>query len=352
MRHVFPTAEIPHKWARQTQNDARNPQGNLSFSGDTIRSYSTDAAKIYRHKARGTLVLIDEHRYSNTTAGQLSLIRRAVSHLTAIEVPYPCIGKYGADNHTAAGAHALNVKYLVALAAKHLAKAQRAVMARNVGWRRAAAREALQSAGTYSLFFGIRRKVPAFPAEAWNAAAARAERIENPDPVRDAKRFKLREQRAAATDAVTEYRQEMMRSMQAAGHYLGYRVHVGKRWPAMLARKVGEKGTPWYHDMARRTAWRIGESAHPDRDGAVMLRVNGEEIETSQGARIPLAAAPLVWAKVQRALGKGWKPSGLCAMKIGDYALDGIDADGTLRAGCHVIPHSELRSMARQLNLT
>jgi hypothetical protein len=85
-----------------------------------------------------------------------------------------------------------------------------------------------------------------------------------------------------------------------------------------------------------------------------MLRVNGEQIETSLGARIPLAAAPMVWNLVQRALGAGgFEPShALGRLKLGDYPLDRIDADGTLHAGCHAIPYSELEVMARRLGLS
>jgi hypothetical protein len=40
-KHVFDTGEIPHLWAHQTQDEARNRQGNLYFTGDTIYSYGS-----------------------------------------------------------------------------------------------------------------------------------------------------------------------------------------------------------------------------------------------------------------------------------------------------------------------
>ena len=40
-KHVFDTGEIPHLWAHRTQEDARNRQGNLYFTGDTIYSYGS-----------------------------------------------------------------------------------------------------------------------------------------------------------------------------------------------------------------------------------------------------------------------------------------------------------------------
>ena len=351
-RQVFPTGEIPHKWAHATQEAARNPQGNLYFRGDTLYSYrdSYPIAKLFRKKG-ATLALHVSNTYSSTTAGHCSDARSATRHLLSIIVPdVEPDNKY---RHSPAQ-HAQNIKFLVDKAAALLAKAQRAMQVSSVGWRRRDAEAALTDAETYSRFFGIRRKVPAFPELAWNAAAARAERIENPDPVRDAKRFKLREQRAKAAGEVQEYREAMESSMLAAGRqYLGYRATHGNRWQKTLARFIGREGTPFYHDMANRSAWRLGlTSGHSD---PIMLRVNGEQIETSQGARIPLAAAPIVWGLVKRSVAQGGREfdKGLAngRYKVGDYPLDRIDADGTLHAGCHSIPHSELRSMARQLGI-
>jgi hypothetical protein len=338
-REVFPTEDIPHKWAHAAQDSARNPQGNLHFSGDTITSYRTAIAKIYRHKARGTLVLIDECGHSNTTRKQIHMIQGAVRHLPAMRVPYPVIGKYGAGMHTADGAHALNVKFLADGAASALKKAQRVLRVYAIGYKRNAARECVDNAARYMAFFGMRGKRPAFPELEWNAAAARAQRIENPDPASLDARERASARRAAATADKREYLAEMRRSMCAAKV-------AAEFYPRMAARTAWRLANPWDSNAYFRT----------DYGDAVMLRVShedsdGEVIETSQGARIPLAAAPMVWNLVERARAAGGYSRGLNAVKIGDYALDKIDADGALHVGCHVIPHSELRSMARQLHL-
>lgn len=356
MRHVFPTAEIPHKWAHQTQDSARNPQGNLYFHGDTLYSYrdSYPIAKIFRKKG-AVLALHVENTYSMTTAGHCSDARRATSHLPSIIVPRVDIGEYAVH---AKDCHAANLEYLIKEAAEYLAKAQRALQVSNVTWRRVAAEERLKDAQDYCAFFGIRRKVPAFPELAWAAALQRAERIENPDPASADKRERERAKRKAAEGEITEYREAMADSMKAAGHWIGYRGI--KHWHKTLERALGQKGTPWYHNAARRTDWRLRDAfgaghvapyyGHNGERDAIMLRINGDQIETSAGARIPLAAAPMVWERVQRALGKGYKPAGL-GVKIGDYPLTEIRPDGTLVAGCHEIPHNELRSMARALGL-
>jgi hypothetical protein len=179
-RQVYPTGEIPHKWAHATQESARNPQGNLYFRGDTLYSYreSYPIAKIFKKKG-GVLVLHCENTYSTTTAKHCGLARRAAAHLTAITVPDVVPDDRYRHARTQ---HAINIKFLVDLAAEQLEKAQRCFLGRVVIWRQEIAEQALTDAQTYSAFFGIRRKVPAFPAEAWDAAHDRVRRIENPHP--------------------------------------------------------------------------------------------------------------------------------------------------------------------------
>lgn len=321
-RHVYPAAEVPHKWAHQTQDEARNPGGNLFFRGDTIYSYRTSwpLARIYTHAKRGKLVLSNSNRYSVTTAKHQHDVNYAVSHLPRVAVPH-CTLEMGWGRPDSE-AHAANIAHLEKVAADLLKQAQRALQSRNVAYQAERAAETVNSIAAYLAFFGIRRKAPVHPAAEWAAALQRAQRIENPDPASADKRERDRAKRAAA---------KAERERRAAE-----------------ARAVA--------DAARRTDWRLfgafGAGMPGYRTGPVMLRVNGDEIETSQGARIPVAEAPLVWRLVERAIERGgFEPSGLAAHKIGDYALSGIDADGTLRVGCHAIPQAELRSMARQLGI-
>src|SRR3990167_11282137 len=57
-RHVFPTDEIPHKWAHQTQEEARNPQGNLYFRGPTLYSYRDSYPIARLFKKRGAALVL------------------------------------------------------------------------------------------------------------------------------------------------------------------------------------------------------------------------------------------------------------------------------------------------------
>ena len=121
MRHVFPTSEVTHKWAHQTQAEGRNPQGNLYFHGDTIYSYrsSWPLARIFKRKVKGALfakdnpacnlVLANSDRYSVTTAQHQSAVERAVSHLPCVSVPHCTLDNWGA---TVKERHAQNLAHL------------------------------------------------------------------------------------------------------------------------------------------------------------------------------------------------------------------------------------------------
>jgi hypothetical protein len=329
-------SELAHKWAHAAP-DASRRSGSMSFAGATLYSYGTPIAQIYRNK-RGALVLLSEHNYSVSTSKHLSHARRAVSHLPDLSVPRYMVGAGRTGRYAGSGIakedHAANLAHFVAVADDNLKSAQRAQRALAVQWRRDAARRALEDFARYCAHFGIRRKAPAFPELEWNAASSRAHRIENPDPASLDKRERAKAARRAANAARDEYLAEQRRSMLAA-----------------------KRARDFYRIGAARTIFRLADAFGHDfeslRSSDCILRVEGEQIATSHGARVPLAAAPMVWNLVERARKSGAYKTvfGRAAVQIGDYPLDRIDADGALHAGCHTIPYSELASMARALGL-
>jgi hypothetical protein len=89
--------------------------------------------------------------------------------------------------------------------------------------------------------------------------------------------------------------------------------------------------------------WRKGLDVYLSYSSEVYLRINGTDIQTSKGARIPVSETPLIWAMVQRK--KEWKPGN----PIGVYQLTKIRADGSIVVGCHDIAFSELEYIAKEL---
>jgi len=199
-----------------------------------------------------------------------------------------------------------------------LKESQRVLSVRAVDWRVSASQSYYADALDYSTFFGIRRKVPAFPVAEFDTARERARRIETPDPVRDAAKIRECAKREAA------------RVVAFAGWRDAWRRHEPVCETYSMKR-------------AEREQWR----ALP-----CMLRVSGDQIETSQGARIPLEHAPRIWALVQacRSSGRPYEKNGHTE-HAGPYAIDAVTAEGELKAGCHVIPFAEIEALAVQLGL-
>ena len=331
-KRVVNSHQVLHLWAHQSQDSARNGAGSVLFDGDTCYSYGQHfpMATVYTAKDGQRLVLGTTERYGVTTAKHLSMMWGAASHLPGVAVPHVDAGK-------APGAHhADNLADIERRIQEHLSKAKRAMQARTVEWRRGDAERLDADRATYRAFFKIRGKAPAFPRAEFDAALERARAIESPDPVRDAKRFKARQ----AREQVREARLSALREKFAADN--------------------AEKAA----------AWRTGESVYfnaglyqlpradrraleSGRGMPVMLRVKGEEIETSKGARIPLDHAPRILKLIQsvRAAGREYVRNGHTE-HAGTFAIDRVTVDGKLIAGCHEIDYAELARLAGELGLS
>ena len=102
----------------------------------------------------------------------------------------------------------------------------------------------------------------------------------------------------------------------------------------------------------RLTAWMAGDtsvSSYTFRNLAVRLRILGNEVQTTQGASIPIADAIALWPIIERCR-KGDK-SFTPRHKLGNYQLTKIREDGGIVVGCHDIKYSELARMAVELKL-
>ncbi len=98
-KQVFDTGEIPHLWAHRTQDEARNRQGNLYFTGDTIYSYGSHFP-IARHveTKRGKVILLTTKTYSVTTSGHVSAVWSAIPAGTDV-FHVPDVVGHGSTTH-------------------------------------------------------------------------------------------------------------------------------------------------------------------------------------------------------------------------------------------------------------
>lgn len=102
--------------------------------------------------------------------------------------------------------------------------------------------------------------------------------------------------------------------------------------------------------------WRDGAPTRPPHDAGPLLRLSadGRAIETSWGAHVPLAVAPLLWRLCNKAR-KASEPiafRGDDAPRIGHFRLECVHAHGGITVGCHEIAWSELAYIAERLGYT
>ena len=82
-----------------------------------------------------------------------------------------------------------------------------------------------------------------------------------------------------------------------------------------------------------------------------MLRIDGNEVLTSRGARFPVSHAKRALAFVRkiRESCQAYVRNGR-TVHLGHYSIDRIEPDGTVRAGCHVVSWQEIERLAPALD--
>lgn len=81
-----------------------------------------------------------------------------------------------------------------------------------------------------------------------------------------------------------------------------------------------------------------------------MVRVVGDEVQTSLGARFPVSHAlrALTFVRRVRKSGQEYVHNGH-TIHLGHYVIDRIETDGTVHAGCHVVKWEEIERIVPQL---
>ncbi|MGA8222324.1 MAG: hypothetical protein WB780_11775 [Candidatus Acidiferrales bacterium] len=305
-KHVFDTGEIPHLWAHRTQEEARNRQGNLYFTGDTIYSYGSHFP-IARHVTNATgerAVLFTTASYSVTTSSHCSAVRSAIpSGIPVFHVPNVCHGRYSGSELNEDD-HAGNLADYTERMEKHVVTSARARSSYAKEWNHEHAVSLRDEAFAYCAFFGLPvpniPEVPELDSEALTAIRKR-----------EAKRAAEK-----AEQTRRENEQEAIRHSQ---------------------------------NMAK---WRAGEYHGGFPYGfPFMLRIIGDEVQTSRGARFPVSHAKRALAFVRnvRETGQAYVRNGR-TIHLGPYALDRIEPDGTVKAGCHVVSWEEIERIALSLD--
>lgn len=329
-RKVYDNGMVAHVWAHRTQETARSNNGNLWFDGDTIYSYRTPVARLIATVTGERVALVTSRSYSITTSAKhMPAVHRALDYgrfLRSFTVPF--IGRDGGYTRDTPPAHNMHAANLAALAARYNERRAKLMRMRDL-WQSDVEHVA---ENLRTLEVDVLAYADAFDIEApalspdTDAAAIWAhhekKRARDADPAVQAKRERERERREARKAKQERYAQEL-RAMQ---------------------------------DREYREAWLAGAPhygrAFRDEHGGAVLRVQGENLQTSLGASVPLqhAVKAFRFIKLVRERGQDWSRNGR-TVRVGHFQVDRIDAQGNIHAGCHFIAWPEIERIARELNV-
>ena len=299
MKTVFDNRQLAHVWAQQKQPEGRG--SHMFFDGASIFSYGRHfeiARFVTRHKRRA--VLVTTRSYSISTSRHVEYVRGALYQL-GVPVHY-----VASIDDAARGADAMHEYYKVRMADALAAagKARKADLVR-MHYERAAG--AAADGNAYARWAGRR----------W---------------------------RFTAPEMSPQHLDELRHKERAAAN---------RARAAKAAREAADSAK----HAERVIDWRNGERVALGGfgyDHPTMLRVNGDEVETSRGARVPVEAARLALLLIGRMRSQktAWAPAeGAPLFHIGAFTLDAIDPDGNIIAGCHRIEWPELEACGKTLGV-
>jgi hypothetical protein len=332
MKTVFSNEMCAHVWAQQSQPSGHS--ASMSFSGRWLRSYSTAIGYIPDGAEYGLCALLTSNSYSMTTSSKhMPAARTAVRGRDVWYVPVMDVGPRNNQG---------NADYLLGAYQKHVAS-----MLRLQSWYHTdlvgvhGVHGAITGAWDSYAGFCVCFKVP-LAADTRDADAAkiwaRMERlnVERADPKYIEKREKARASRTEAQKRKEE-REELARIERARVDALEAIERV-KEW-----RNGNRSVHLHYRDV-------------PESDGALLRYipahdVNPARIETSMGANVPADDAHRVYKLYKRICRPGqprWTaPEDFAAeVAMGQFKLDAIRDDGSIRAGCHTIKAEEIERLA------
>ena len=238
MRHVYPNHEIPHLWAHHSQDEARNSTGSFYFQGPTIYSYGAHfpIARHITNEHGERAVLFTTAHHSVTTSGHCSAVAQAIPpNVPVFRVPHVLSSWGDLPNH------ADNVESYVRRISELLGKAKRARINRHWHQREALGlREELQR---YAAFFDL--------SDVAVPESNELDALQSWITAHEAEERQRRE--GAARLAEEERRREQAEQIQR------------------------------FYDGDPHTSYIPGVSP--------MLRVLGDEVQTSLGARFPISHA-------------------------------------------------------------
>jgi hypothetical protein len=271
-------SDIAHLWANQQQDSARNSAHNFYFNGNTIYSYGGHFPIAKHVELNGNdCILFTEKSYSNTTAKHISVVRQAANHLNLIYCLSPNATHEENFKHWL-----INAEYV----AKNLIKAKKPEKYLNeISY-------IATKVNKYATFFSL--EIP-----------------------------------------------ETLQAILNIGNKAQYLSYADKKAEYLKAEEIRKaKEAKKAHAKALKE-WLQGKTHRLYvRDNFDYLRVNGENLETTQGVKIPIDIAKRIYSN----LVNGTLTTG---SKILSYEVASIDKN--LQVGCHCFKVDYLHKVGKQI---
>jgi len=409
VKHVVDSRTVSHLFANQSQDWAKNAGNTFSFSGKTLKSWSTIVARFVTLRDNSELLILDNKFHSKTTAKQMHWVRVAASHLATMEVDNfdevirLVVGQFGVTLDLAKWAIArfaqiddlrgkekrARSEWSKAGHVRHIAKIESLV---SLVWHEATGEKPADIRDTAKTFVEgyDRDKAIARYAKAL-ADMQGAVNLPLLDPIeiigtgghvdsRNVAEFRERAiydrlesmTRLLPHDISADFAFVDSKGLNEATRLMGKKYvpayyKAQKAFAPLLAAFVERRKAAWSAykiaddlrmkewqarqdagNAEKLAAWFALESDYPPRVSVIQCRVKGDEVQTTQGARVPLsdALAMVRLAKACRASGKEYAAPD----KVGSFRLNKVSAAGDLTIGCHFIPwDSIVAAMARYM---
>tara|TARA_R110002167_G_scaffold206741_1_gene410865 strand:+ start:255 stop:1172 length:918 start_codon:yes stop_codon:yes gene_type:complete len=302
MKKVFTNSMVAHVWAQQNQPEGRNSGSSIFFEGATIYSYGKHfpMASFKTNAKEETCILVNSQSYSITTSQHQSLVRQA------IPLHYKENNRVFYVSEVFSG-HETNLKCF---------KEEQKQIARKITRARSAKaylldelRGKVTNANHYCEFFDIQETF-ALPDAAYMASI----------------KSELKEETKQAKEETKQAKKEKIERL----------------------RRVKIESRQYVKEFMRKETARSCLRNLP----CILLRLNNDLVQSSQGAEMPVKFAKSIWQMVKHCKSEkvSFTPNGK-TLQAGHFQIDSIAPNGDLKAGCHFIKYGMVKSIARQLNL-
>jgi hypothetical protein len=314
MRTVFNNDELSHVWASQTQSTGRSSTGNFYFEGVTIFSYGRHfpIAKFVTGNKGEKAVLVNINDYGPTTSNHKSLVRKAIpGNIQQFKVYLSADRDLSFENPRHCEQYRSRIAKLYEDAIKNpiMKRAERLNTMLRIQ----------KEAVAYAAFFGLKKEKFPLPAS----------------------ESEIQDLINGSTEHLKKLKANLTESQKSAQLKAEKLAKARAKEQAKLdAVKVQE----WKDGL-------ISNYSLPGRVTEVALRIEGDEIATSKGARVPILDGLKIIKLAEKCQAEKLEfyPPADFDRGIGRYNLDRIDSNGDVHAGCHHIKFDEIKRLSSLL---